>query len=162
MRQAITVTRHKNLWSSSSYSEAEKRGIVFKSAENTNTSHAKICYTWQWMAQSGFFIIINTLASSVPPLDQESRAKVILSCASHSNTTGWQQARGRPFPAALFSLTPSAKGHYQQNSRASRASGAWPAACITKITRVWGVQKVSTSPEGISGCFLTTACSDRM
>lgn len=68
------------------------------------------------MAQSGFFIIINTLTSSVPPLEQESRAKATLSCITQSNTTGWQQARGRPFTAALFSLAPSVKGHYQQNS----------------------------------------------
>lgn len=109
MRQAITVTRHKNLWSSSSYSEAKKRGTVFKSAENTNKSHAKICYTLYRTAQSGFFIIINTLriynSCSLSPLDQESIAKAILSCTTHSNTTGWQQARRRPLTAALFSLT---------------------------------------------------------
>lgn len=159
MRQAITVTRHKNLWSSSSYSEAEKRGTVFKSAENTNKSHAKICYALYQTAQSEFFIIINTLriynSCSLSPLDQESIAKAILSCTTHSNTTGWQQARRRPLTAALFSLTSSAKGHYQQNSGQAghQQHGQLPAT--EKSLGFGGTQKVNRSPEGISQCFLT-------
>lgn len=124
-----------------------------------------LIYILYWTAQSGFFIIINTLriynSCSLPPLDQECIAKAILSCTTHSNTTSWQQARGRPFTAALFS-----QQHYfhwlqvpkvtSKTTQGKQGIGSM-ASCLQlwKITGVWGPQKVSTSPEGISGCFLT-------
>lgn len=144
MRQAITVTRHKNLWSSSSFSEAQRRRTVFKSAENTNKSHAKICYILYWTAQSGFFIIINTLriynSCSPPSLDQESIAKAILSCTTYCNTTSWQEAK-RPLTPALFSQQHcyiftdfKCQRSLPTKLRASRASRAWPA-----VKNHWGL-----------------------
>lgn len=114
MRQAITVTRHKNLCISSSYTQKQRRGELSLNLQRILTSPTLRFATHYSGQLSGFFIIKNTLTSSVPSLDQGSTAKAILSCATHSNTTGWQQGRGTPFTAALFSLTPSAKSHSEQ------------------------------------------------
>lgn len=161
MRQAITVTRHQNIWSSSGYSEAEKRGIAFKSAENTNESHAKICYALQWKAHSGFFIIMNTFTSSVPSVDQElyNQSHSALLCSFPCPWLGVMM-RKTIYSSTIFTDSKSAERPYHRNTgQAGHQEHGQPSG-TEKSLGFGGFRRQAHLQR--AECVPTLTCSERM
>lgn len=160
MRQAITVTRHKNLCSSSSYTQKQRRGALSLNLQRILTSPTLRFATHYSGWLRVVFLLLKILSLLQFPLQtRDLEPKLFcLALLIPIPLAGNKEEEHHLHTAALFSLTQSAKSQDQQNS-ASRASGAWPAACYTKIAGVWGIQKVNTSPER---CFLTITCLEEM